>query len=49
MTGNWYFTDPVLKRVAICTFTGEFCVAIVTEVKDKIKGPKSIVINPLKG
>ncbi|XP_053386538.1 low-density lipoprotein receptor-related protein 1-like isoform X2 [Mercenaria mercenaria] len=46
--GNWYFADPVLIRVTMCSADGIYCHALATK-ESKLVGPRSLVLDPLDG
>jgi hypothetical protein len=46
--GNWYFVDPVLLRVSVCSENGLFC-QVLANKDSQIVGPRSLVLDPLDG
>ncbi|KAL4217126.1 Exosome complex protein [Mactra antiquata] len=50
ITGNWYFADPQLLSVSVCSADGKYCNNIITRDKNStLLGPNSITLDPIEG
>lgn len=47
LTGNIYFTDAILKHIAVCSSNGSFCTILVQT--SKMQQPRAIAVYPPEG
>ncbi|KAH3749995.1 hypothetical protein DPMN_184511 [Dreissena polymorpha] len=52
ITGNFYFLDLTLRRIAVCNRGGNLCAEILSEKKANnvtLVGPRSLALSPVDG